>query len=295
MLGDGVNDARALKQAQVGVAMRSGSAVTRDVADIVLVDDSFAALPPAQQEGRRIINGIGLSLYVFLARVASQGLVILAVTMLGLGFPYSPTQVGLTMFTVGIPTVFLTFWARPTRPDPHMLRNLVRFVVPVAVVTATFGTAIYTALYEMITLGLSSGRTPERITAEFEQYTGLTYGVDADFTTASATMLAQTGLSTFFCFASFLLILFLMPRSKAFAAWTSPTDDRRPVVLVGALCLIFGAVLNVPVLWDYFGLMGPSKPVFFVVLPTLLFWYATVTLVLRFQLFDRLLGMEPPR
>ncbi|MEU4423811.1 HAD-IC family P-type ATPase [Actinoplanes sp. NPDC024001] len=294
MIGDGVNDARALKQAQVGVAMRSGSAVTRDVADIVLVDDSFAALPPAQHEGRRIINGIGISLYVFLARVASQGLVILGVTLLGLGFPYSPTQVGLTMFTVGIPTVFLTFWARPTRPDPHLLRNLVRFVVPAAVVTATFGTAVYTALYEMITLGFGSGRTPERIIDEFEQYTGLQSGVDVDFTTASATILAQTGLSTFFCFASFILILFLAPRSRVFGAWTTPGSDLRPALLVGALCLIFAAVLNVPVLWDYFGLMGPSRPVFLVVLPALLFWYATLTVVFRFRLFDRLLGMDPP-
>ena len=133
MIGDGVNDARALKGAQVGVAMRSGSAVTRDVADIVLVDDSFAALLPAQREGRKIINGIATSMYVFLARVATQGLVILAVTMLGLGFPYSPTQVGLTLFTVGVPTLFLTFWARPTPPDPHLLGNLARFVIPAAV------------------------------------------------------------------------------------------------------------------------------------------------------------------
>jgi cation-transporting ATPase E len=136
MIGDGVNDARALKRAQVGVAMRSGSGVTRDVADIVLVDDSFAALIPAQREGRRIINGIAVSMYVFLTRVATQGLVILAVTMLGLGFPYSPTQVGLTLLTVGVPTFFLTIWAPSTRSGGHLLNSLARFVIPAAVITA---------------------------------------------------------------------------------------------------------------------------------------------------------------
>ncbi|WP_229076567.1 HAD-IC family P-type ATPase [Actinoplanes sp. DH11] len=295
MIGDGVNDARALKQAHIGVAMRSGSAVTRDVADIVLVDDSFAALPPAQLEGRKIINGIGISLYVFLARVVSQGLVILTVTMLGLGFPYSPTQVGLTMFTVGVPTVFLTFWAGANRPDPFLLRNLVRFVVPASVVTATFGAAVYTALYEIVVKGFSHGRrTPHEIIAEFESYTGLTYGIDADFTTASATIMAQTGLSTFFCFASFGLILFLAPRSRFFAAWTAPTGDTRPALLVLGLCAVFSAVLCVPVFWQYFGLIGPSRPVFFVVLPALLIWYGTLTVVFRVRLFDRLLGLDDP-
>ena len=126
----------------------------------MLVDDSFAALLPAQREGRRIINGIAVSMYVFLARVASQALVILAVTMLGLGFPYSPTQVGLTLLTVGVPTLFLTFWARPVAPDEHLLGNLARFVIPAAVVTAGFGTAVYAFLYKKVTEFLGSGRSP---------------------------------------------------------------------------------------------------------------------------------------
>src|SRR4051794_13681196 len=290
MIGDGVNDARALKGAQVGVAMKSGSAVTRDVADIVLTDDSFAALLPAQQEGRRIINGISTSMYVFLARVASQGLVILTVTMLGLGFPYSPPQVGLTLLTVGVPTFFLTIWASPTRSGGRQLTDLARFVVPVSVVTAAFGAAIYAYLYESVTQFFTSGHTPEQIIHDFESYTGLTYGTDTDFTTAAAAIGAQTGLSTFFCLASFVLILFLAPPTKFFAAWTEPTSDRRPTLMVAILVAVFAAVLFIPALPNYFGLTGPAEPVFDLVLPALVLWFATLTMVFRFRLVERVLG-----
>jgi cation-transporting P-type ATPase E len=255
MIGDGVNDARALKNAHVGVAMRSGSAVTRDVADIVLVDDSFAALLPAQQEGRRIINGIAVSMYVFLARVATQGLVILTVTMLGLGFPYSPTQVGLTLLTVGVPTLFLTMWAPATAADEHLLANLGRFVIPAALVTAAFGTAVYAFLYELVLGGFTSGRTPAEVITQFESYTGLTYGTDTDFAEAAATLGAQTGLSTFVSLASFVLILFLAPPTRFFAAWTPPVADRRPAVLVAVLVVAFAAVLFVPALSG-----SPARP-----------------------------------
>ena len=293
MIGDGVNDARALKGAHVGVAMRSGSAVTRDVADIVLVDDSFAALLPAQREGRRIINGIAISMYVFMARVATQGLVILAVTMLGLGFPYSPTQVGLTLLTVGVPTLFLTFWARPTAPDEHLLGNLARFVIPAALVTAGFGTAVYAYLYKIVENGASSGRTPAQLIAQFESYTGLTY-TDADFAAAAATIGAQTGLSTFVSLASFVLLLFLAPPTRFFASWTRPTADRRPAVLVVVLVAAFVAVLFVPALWSYFGLTGPAIPVFRAVLIALVLWFATLSAAFRFRVLDRILGLPAP-
>src|SRR5215207_8590701 len=187
MIGDGVNDARALKRAQVGVAMKSGSAVARDVADIVLTDDSLAALSPARHEGRRIINGIGTSMQVFLARVGTQGLVILAVTMLGLGFPYSPAQVGLTLLTVGVPTLFLTAWARPTAPDPHLLANLGRFVLPAAVITAAAGVAVYAFHYTTLLDGFSASQVPDFVVADFEDYTGLSSG-DVGFDEAAATI-----------------------------------------------------------------------------------------------------------
>ena len=102
-------------------------------------------------------------MYVFLARVATQGLVILAVTMLGLGFPYSPTQVGLTLLTVGVPTLFLTFWARPTPPDPHLLGNLARFVIPAAIVTAGSAPPSTPSSTSASPRFISSGRTPAQV------------------------------------------------------------------------------------------------------------------------------------
>jgi cation-transporting ATPase E len=291
MIGDGVNDARALKRAHVGVAMKSGSAVARDVADIVLTDDSLTALSPAQQEGRRIINGIGTSMQVFLARVGTQGLVILAVTMLGLGFPYSPAQVGLTLLTVGVPTLFLTTWARPTAPDPHLLATLGRFVVPAAVVTAAAGVGVYASLYTGLIQGLADPDVPAFVVTEFESYTGLSSG-DVGFAEAAATLGAQTGLSTFVSFASFGLILFLKPPSRLFASWTRPDGDRRPAVLVAVLVVAFSGGLFIPWFTDYFGLTDAAEPVFQTVLPALLIWFLVLSAVYRFCLLDRALGLR---
>ena len=124
----------------------------------------------------------------------------------------------------------------------------------------------------------------------FESYTGLTYS-DTDFTEAAATIGAQTGLSTFFCLASFVLILFLAPPTRFFAAWTRPTDDRRPAVLVAVLIIAFAAVLFIPALSNYFGLTGPARAVFTIVLPALALWFAALTAAYRFRLLDRVLDL----
>jgi cation-transporting ATPase E len=265
--------------------------VAHDVADIVLVEDSLAALLPARREGRRIISGIAVSTQVFLTRVATQALVIVTVTMLGLGFPYSPAQTGLTLFTVGLPTLFLTAWARPAAPDRQLLLPLARFVLPAAVVTAAFAVGIYAFLYTLVSRGFDDAVVRDRLIHEFERYTGLTYGVDADFTEAAATIGAQTGLSTFVSLASILLILFLEPPWRWFAAWTRPTGDRRPAVLVVGLLVALLTALVVPGLRDYFGLTRPAGIVYAVVLPVLVVWFVTLGAAYRLRLMDRMLGL----
>src|SRR5215213_5958353 len=142
MMGDGANDVPALKKASLGIAMNGGSGAARDVADMILLKNSFAVLRPAFHEGRRIIGGMISALYLFLARVATTAMIIVAVTMIGLGFPFDPAQAALTTFTVGIPSFFLTLWAKPQRLSEGLLPSLARFVVPVAMVTTLIGAGI---------------------------------------------------------------------------------------------------------------------------------------------------------
>ncbi|MDP9430926.1 MAG: hypothetical protein M3Q47_19630 [Actinomycetota bacterium] len=227
---------------------------------------------------------------VFLARVGTQALVIVAVTMLGLGFPTPPAQVGLTLLTVGVPTLFLTAWARPTAPDSHLLSNLGRFVVPAAVVTAAGGVALYALHYTFLLQGFSAAEVPAFVVTDFERYTGLSAG-DVGFAEAAATVGAQTALSTSVSYAAFLLILFLKPPYRLLASWTRPDGDKRPALLVAALAAAFTGGLFVSWFTDYFGLTGAADPVFVTVLPTLLLWFVVLSVVYRLRLLDRVLGL----
>ena len=121
MIGDGVNDVLSLKQANLGVAMQSGSQATRGVADIVLMDDSFASLAPAVLEGQRIVNGMTDILRLYLARICTMGLLIVSSLVIGF-FPLALRQGSLiVLLSVGIPTVALAIWARPGATKPERL------------------------------------------------------------------------------------------------------------------------------------------------------------------------------
>jgi cation-transporting ATPase E len=125
MIGDGVNDLLSLKEANVGITMQSGSQATRGVADLVLLQDTFASLPLAVREGQRIRNGMQDILKLFLARVGSVTLLLISIAFVG-GFPFQPRQTSLlTFFTVGVPTLALAYWARPERvPSQSLIRAL---------------------------------------------------------------------------------------------------------------------------------------------------------------------------
>ena len=136
MIGDGVNDVLSLKQANLGIAMQSGSQAARGVADIVLMQDSFAALAPAVAEGQRISNGMYDILKLFLTRIGTVGLLILSSLVLG-EFPLALRQGSLlNLLSVGIPTILLALWARPGPPPKGgLFKQIAQFVVTPVLIT----------------------------------------------------------------------------------------------------------------------------------------------------------------
>ena len=291
MIGDGVNDVLALKKAKLGIAMESGSTVARNVADMTLLNDSFDALLPAFQEGKRVVSGVATAMYLFLTRVATTTLIIIAIAITGLGFPFEPAQVALTLFTVGIPSFFLIRWARPDKDQSGLLLSLTRFVIPAAVLTMVVGVLLYAFYYTRVLANLSRYEIPESVIHRFEQYTGLTYNVSAQFGPAAATIMAQTVVSIFISVTAFLLLLFLEPPVRFFTAWTELSPDRRPALLALGLFLAFTGVILTPVLANYFGLFLIRPGVAMVLVVAIFLWVFALRTLWRTRAFDRFLGL----
>jgi cation-transporting P-type ATPase E len=292
MMGDGVNDVLALKKASLGIAMQSGSGAARNVADMILLHDSFAALQPAFHEGRRIIGGMSNALFLFLSRVATTTLIIIAVTMIGLDFPFDPAQVALTTFTVGIPSLFLTLWARPQRLDAKLLSSLVRFVLPVAIVTMLMGVAIYVTDYNSL---LNSPLTTEDAAWAreiFEGYTGVSFG-SAGYRNSVATVLAQGSLSIFISWTACVLILFLEPPNRFFLGWRNEVSpDKRPAWLALALLVVFLIIWSYDPLGYYFGILVKPFMITMLLLGLVVVWFFVMRTIWRIRLFERFLGLD---
>jgi cation-transporting ATPase E len=135
MTGDGVNDALALKDADIGVAMGNGSPATRAVAQLVLLDGKFAHLPDAVAEGRRVIANIERAANLFLIKnVYSLVLALITVATL-VAYPLSPVQLTLiSTVTIGVPGFFLALGPNRQRYRPGFLRRVLRFAVPAGLV-----------------------------------------------------------------------------------------------------------------------------------------------------------------
>ena len=266
MIGDGVNDVLSLKKANLAIAMGSGSQATRGVADLVLMQDSFAAVAHAVGEGQRILNGMQDILKLFLTRIATVGLVIVS-SMVVITFPIELRNASaLTVFTVGIPSAMLAVWAQPGRRVRDTLgRTLARFVVPAAVVSSLVGLAVF---YGVLAL---SAPDPSGLGA--------------------ASRDARTALTSFLVFAGLLLILFVEPPIPWFAVAEPLTTDRRPALLAIGLAAGYIVVLLLPPARGFFQLVVPGPREAAIVAVAAVAWVVLVRTFWERRLVDRFLGL----
>jgi cation-transporting ATPase E len=137
MVGDGVNDVLALKDADIGVAFAAGSAAGRAVAQLVLVDNSFDALPAVVAEGRRLIANVERVAKLFLTKTVYATLLALAVGVARLPFPFLPRHLTVvTALTIGTPAFFLALAPNTTRANAGFVRRALSFAVPAGAVAA---------------------------------------------------------------------------------------------------------------------------------------------------------------
>jgi cation-transporting ATPase E len=144
MTGDGVNDVLALKDADIGVAMGSGSEATRAVAQIVLLNNSFATLPSVVAEGRRVIGNITRVATLFLVKTVYSVLLAVLVVCWQVEYPFLPRHLTLlSTLTIGVPAFFLALAPNKERAQPHFVRRVMRYSIPGGVVAAVATFATY--------------------------------------------------------------------------------------------------------------------------------------------------------
>lgn len=137
MAGDGVNDVLALKQADVGIAMGSGSNAARTVAELVLVDGDFSHLPAVVAEGRRVIANIERVANLYVSKTVYAFALVLAVGLTDLAFPFLPRHLTLVgSLTIGIPSFFLALERPSPRARTGFVSRVMKFAVPTGIIAA---------------------------------------------------------------------------------------------------------------------------------------------------------------
>ena len=170
MTGDGVNDVLALKDSDIGIAMGSGSDASRAVAQIVLLDNSFATLPRVLTEGRKVINNIERVANLFVAKAVYAVLITAVIGLMsfwvaGAAFPFLPRQLTLIgTFSIGLPGLFLSLAPSESLVKPGFLQRVLRFSMPVGVVAAAGTLIAYEIARRASSVELSEARTAATMT-----------------------------------------------------------------------------------------------------------------------------------
>ncbi|HET6508099.1 MAG TPA: HAD-IC family P-type ATPase [Baekduia sp.] len=161
MVGDGVNDVPALKASRLAIAQGSGAQMARSVADLVLVRDSFAVVPPMVDQGRQSLRNLQRVAKLYVTKSAFAAFLILLIGTTSTAYPLLPRHFTLAAtITIGIPTFFLAL-APSSGPwrSPSFVHDVARFAVPSGTLVGVGVLASYLFAIHPLAMGLTESRT----------------------------------------------------------------------------------------------------------------------------------------
>ena len=209
----------ALKDSDIGIAMGSGSEASRSVAQIVLLDNSFATLPKVLSEGRKVINNIERVANLFISK-AVYALIITAVVgfmsllVSNVEFPFLPRHLTLiSTFSIGLPGLLLALASSESLVRPGFLWRVLKFSLPVGMVAAVGTLTAYEIARQSSSISLPEART--------------------------AALITLLGLGLFI----------LLMTARPFRAWK--------ISLVAVMAGLFGAMMLIDIVRDYFKIYLP--------------------------------------
>jgi cation-transporting ATPase E len=164
MTGDGVNDALALKDADIGIAMGNGAAATRAVAQIVLLDSDFATMPGIVAEGRRVIANVERVANLFVTKTVYAVCLAVAVGVARWPYPFLPRHLTIvSSVTIGIPAFLLALAPNATRSRPGFVERVLRFALPAGTIVAIATFVAYWIARRRSHVSLNEARTTATI------------------------------------------------------------------------------------------------------------------------------------
>lgn len=272
MIGDGVNDVLSLKQANLAIAMESGSKATRSVADIVLLNDSFGALPHTFLEGQRIRNGIQDVMKLFLVRTFCVTLLVFATAIVTDSFPLQNKQAAIvSLIGVGFPTMFIPIWSKPGAiPRRSMVRSMLHFVVP-ATLTLTF-VSLMVYLFFLVVAILDLPPNMDLTQVEYS--------------------VPRSALVTILVMGELLLIPFLKPPAQFWVGGEPYSGDWRYSIVAFVLLGIYFMIVTIPPFRSFFELSQLSPLSYGFIGLVALEWCLILRATWRSRFLDRFLGVD---